>query len=74
MNAQKNITNLIEGQTIVINKHGEIITTTFKSYRELTVRTRTATFDIRTEVGIISAGFHGEPVHYNDYSTFIVSM
>jgi hypothetical protein len=71
MNA-KNITNMIDGQEITINKHGETIITTFKSYRELTVRTRTATFEIRTGAGMIYAGFNGEPVHYNDYSTSII--
>lgn len=73
MNNKTNITQLKDGQEITINKHGEIITTTFKAYRELTVRTRTATFEIRTGVGMIYAGFNGEPVHYNDYSTSIIS-
>lgn len=72
MNA-KNITTMTAGQEITINKHGEIITATFKFYREITVRTRTATFEIHTDKGMIWAGFKGEAVHYNDYSTSIIS-
>lgn len=74
MNSNKNITQITEGAQITINKHGEVITATFKNYREITVRTRTATFEIHTDKGMIWAGFKGEAVHYNDYSTSIVSM
>lgn len=74
MNAKININNLVVGQEIKINKHGEIITAAFKMYRELTVRTRVRTFEIHTDKGMIFAGFNGEPVHYNDYSTNIISI
>jgi len=73
MNENINIFKLEVGQEIKINVYGETIIAVFKMYREITVRTRTATFEIHTDKGMIYAGKNGEPVHYNDYSTNIIS-
>lgn len=73
MNTQINIFTLKAGQEITVETWQGTFNTTFKSYREITVRTRTPSFEIHTEMGIVYAGAKGEPVHYNDYTSKIVS-
>lgn len=74
MNNQINIFNLEAGQEITVETWRGTFQTSFKMYRELTVRTKTPTFEIHTEMGIVYAGAKGEPVHYNDYTSKIVSV